>query len=493
MIVSDSLGLKRKSGPKTRLLPPPWISLSVTRKEANERPRSCRTRPTRSSEEKSWSARSEPFGPRQDHAAAPAVVRHEGRPARRVELPGPSQAPAGRGDGPGVDGRHGRREEVDPLEEERPLLGVEEREPLVDPDLRDVRLDLGEVGVDRAVESDRRRGGPLQVEAGVERRRLAHEPLTVLAGDRLLRRRRVGSRHEVPPGRKAREAAEDVLGADEAVPAPGELRREHLVAEVSRPVPVDEDPPGLGVLPLVAQRGERDPDLEVPARRRDPPRRVPEKVGRRALVAVVGDGVVRDAAGVREEEDRRPPVVPGVEDDPAVVRLAAQGVALREGGPDLGRLRVVALEGRVEEPVVVGEPGHGPHLGRDVVARVRLVERLDPGRPGPAGVAEVSVDRDGARSPRDPDLGAPQVVGGGGATKRRAGHEDQPGEEEEGTAGCHPSLDTNGRGAGFTPRPTLPGRSGPPAYSGRFGSSASFRAFRRSPPSFAIARYHSSR
>ena len=63
MTVSASFGLKRKSGPKTRLFPPPWISLSVTRKETKDRPRSCRTRPTKSREEKSWSAKSEPFGP----------------------------------------------------------------------------------------------------------------------------------------------------------------------------------------------------------------------------------------------------------------------------------------------------------------------------------------------------------------------------------------------------------------------------------------------
>ena len=103
--VSAPVGLKRKSGPKTRLLPPPRISLSVTRNETNERPRSWRTRPTRSSEEKSWSARSEPFGP--GRMTLPPPRSSATRAVQLVDpsLPRPAQAPARRGDRPGVDGR----------------------------------------------------------------------------------------------------------------------------------------------------------------------------------------------------------------------------------------------------------------------------------------------------------------------------------------------------------------------------------------------------
>ena len=245
---------------------------------------------------------------------------------------------------------------------------------------------------------------------GVDGRHRSRQKVDALSRDRFFRSRHVWGRDDVPAGREAREAREDVLGADEAVPAPGQLRREHLVAEIPRTIPVSEDPPRLGVFPFVAERREGDSDLERPAGGGDLPRRVPEEVRGGVLVAVVGDGVVLDAARVGEGEDRRPAVVPGVEDDSAVVRVAAQNIALRERRPDLPRLRVVALERRVEEPVVVGKPGNRPHLRRDVVSRVRLVERLDPGRSGPAGVPEVAVDRDGTRGSGNTDLGPSQIV-----------------------------------------------------------------------------------
>ena len=49
-----------------------------------------------------------------------------------------------------------RVEQLDPLEEERPLLGEEQREPLVHGHEPGVRLDLREVGLHRRVERDGR-------------------------------------------------------------------------------------------------------------------------------------------------------------------------------------------------------------------------------------------------------------------------------------------------------------------------------------------------
>ena len=61
---------------------------------------------------------------------------------------------------------NGEREEVGVLEEERPLLGKEDLEALVDGDLRLVRLDLAEVGVQREVEGHGVARHQLHVEAG---------------------------------------------------------------------------------------------------------------------------------------------------------------------------------------------------------------------------------------------------------------------------------------------------------------------------------------
>jgi hypothetical protein len=47
----------------TRLYPPPRTSRSATRRLAKELPISCLTRPTATNDPKSWSAKSEPFGP----------------------------------------------------------------------------------------------------------------------------------------------------------------------------------------------------------------------------------------------------------------------------------------------------------------------------------------------------------------------------------------------------------------------------------------------
>src|SRR4030081_1105320 len=64
--LSCSLGRNWKSGPKTRLWPPPpsdEYSRSVKRKLPKLLPRSCRTRATAAKEERSWSTKPEDVGP----------------------------------------------------------------------------------------------------------------------------------------------------------------------------------------------------------------------------------------------------------------------------------------------------------------------------------------------------------------------------------------------------------------------------------------------
>ncbi len=80
------------------------------------------------------------------------------------------------GDRAREDGLDGRGEEVDALEEERPLLGVEQGEARVDVQLRDVGLDLREVGVDRAVERHVGRDAPARRQADVGLRSRRSQP-----------------------------------------------------------------------------------------------------------------------------------------------------------------------------------------------------------------------------------------------------------------------------------------------------------------------------
>src|SRR5262249_34950530 len=75
-----------------------------------------------------------------------------------------SEAILGMTDAPRKDEIDRCREEVAVLEEERPLLGKEHLEALVDGDLRLVRLDLAEIGIDRRIQHKT----PMQDELAVE-------------------------------------------------------------------------------------------------------------------------------------------------------------------------------------------------------------------------------------------------------------------------------------------------------------------------------------
>ena len=112
-------------------------------------------------------------------------------------------------DRPGVHDRHRRRDLIDlpPLKEEWPQFGEEERKALVDLNLRDIRLDLREVGVVGEVERQIRREPVLHIEAALfdilppERARLPVQLAHVNRRDR-------GQQLEVPAGREIAQALE---------------------------------------------------------------------------------------------------------------------------------------------------------------------------------------------------------------------------------------------------------------------------------------------
>src|SRR6266849_7680219 len=83
-----------------------------------------------------------------------------------------------------------------------------------------------------------------------------------------LSRANVWGGHHVAAGGKVLQADEAVAIADEAVHAPRNAVREHLVPTLTRHVAVQHHAPLLHVA-VVAERAERDADLERPARGSD--------------------------------------------------------------------------------------------------------------------------------------------------------------------------------------------------------------------------------
>jgi hypothetical protein len=225
-------------------------------------------------------------GAGQDHAAPTVVLGHERRVRRRAEPPGAPDTPARGGDRPRIDGRDGRAEQLAALEKERPLLGIEQGEALVDADLGDVGLDLRKVGVHGGVHCGAGGGRPFQVEAGV-----AFDLFVVPRGAGAVRGRAglpsggVGRQHEVAAGGQALEAVEGAAPANEAAAPARQLHVEELVAVVAGVVAVEDDAPGTRVAPRIAQRREGDSHLERPALAGDSAHRVPEIVGGGVLVA----------------------------------------------------------------------------------------------------------------------------------------------------------------------------------------------------------------
>ncbi len=190
--------------------------------------------------------------------------------------------------------------------------------------------------------------------------------------------------------------------ADEAVAAARDRARMDGVAVLARVVPPDEDSPRLRVRLRVPERRERDPELGLPPLVRHAGGRVVEEVRGEVLVPVrvVEHGVALDPARVHPQLHGRPPVVPGVEQDRDVVVGADDVVPVDVRGPDLPRLRVVALHRDVEVPVVVRHPGRRLHLRRHVVARIRFPERVDDRGALPARVPEIAVHGHRTGGPR---------------------------------------------------------------------------------------------
>ena len=286
-------------------------------------------------------------------------------------------------DPPRVDRRHHARiaaayarevEEPGALHEEGALLREEHREALVHLDLERIAFDLAEVRVQGRIERDRGRHPdlaahsdfPVVVERGPPHRR---GPL-LLPGIR-------HARDQLPGGARLQlgELQRGVMLEHPLVRRQARPRHRH--AQAAHAPPEQHAHPDLRAA-LEANRLQRQADFDGIALVVQPPRAVPDPVGRRVLTTTARvEHVELHAAGIHHQVigDLAGPEGVEAEADPVV---APDVVAPRDAGLDAPRLGVVALERDVEVSRVVRNP-HLRLLG-DRVAVHRVVRRPAVGR-----------------------------------------------------------------------------------------------------------------
>src|ERR1051325_2670093 len=412
--VNLSVGVMRhwKSGPRTRLWPPPSISREVASRLTNDCPMSWRTRSTPTPERKSWSAASERRGPGRITCPCP-----RSRATSAVNAVVPARPVA----------RRPKSGEVT-VRVYTAWNGVENRST---PSRKNERFS-GKNSANRsfaticaASDSTWEKSGLSVPSTASPESGLHLISAPDVDGRRgCLVRGRERRDHEVRAVRKLLEPGQLARVADEAVHVAWQAGGEELVVAFARVVAVEEDAPGLDRRVRVAERRERDAQLERVAFLGDLALRVPEEVRRAVLPRHVAvDRVVLEPVRIREELHRGLAVVPAVHDDAAVVREARERVVVAERRPDQLRVWIVETKRRVEVVVVGSEETEISHLGLDVVADAGLEPRRHGVCAPPAGVGEIPVDDDGSRGTADREQRPGPWIGR--ARGARAGGEEQ--------------------------------------------------------------------
>ena len=343
--------------------------------------------------------------------------------------------------------RRGGGEDLLALQEERPQLRVEEREALVDLDLRLVRLDLREVGVERHVQ--RQIGGHAVLDAQAHLAQRASVPEAAGAGvERAgLQARERGQELEVAAPRQTGQAFEDPhlrqlsrdvgrdgrpdqrlglladVAADLEAPAVHPDRGSRRIAQalerdghLRRPPVLDEAPACFeqrvpGEIAADAESGGEGPAARAPAApacsappassataARSAARPPDAAAAPRRRRAGVHDGVVLHAVSVHGEQVGALLIAERVEQHRHAV-VGPPLVALRPGRPDDAGVGVVRVEGDVEVVAVVGEPDLRRLRGRGALHRTGLHEPGDRRDGRPDRIVETPVD---ARRPGGP-------------------------------------------------------------------------------------------
>ena len=367
-------------------------------------------------------------------------------------------------------------EDLLPLQEERPQLGIEERKPLIHVDLGQIRLDLRKVRIDRKVGGQIRRDAVLQVES-----RLRH----VVLDERSRGVERSGAQGghrrqdlQVAAGREIRQPFQYSHLGQELRDVPGKRRPDdRLVLALDGARNLETPAVGLALVHCrVPQALERNRHLRRPAvvRRRAgrDEERIPGDVAfgnaarrrsRRAAaprpygpalspVAQAGrvqNGVPLHAEAVHRELVRALPVAERVEEqrDGVVLRDL---VAIRAVGPHEAGIGVARTDADVEVLAVVGDVHLGRLAGGGPLDRRRLHEGGEPGRAAPGFVVEQPVDD---RRLLDPDGCHHRLAG---SVRRRPGQQQR--QDRSDTGGVRgrkqPGLQFHGSS------PPAPGSSG---------------------------------
>ena len=342
-----------------------------------------------------------------------------------AHLAGHLAAVSGVDDGPRVHEVHRPRqaENLLSLEEERAQLGEEQREPLVHFNLRPVRLDLREVGVEGEVERQVRRQPVLEIDTALGLRLLG-KPTGRRVEIADLHRRHGRQNLEIPAGRQTAHPVEQPHLGQEA----GDIARERrpddcLVLVAYLPRDLKSPPVGLIAHRRIAQAFERNRHFGGPAVVDQCAARVEQGVPRRvapwhagpattksttaaaaasaaattatattATAARVHQRITLHAVPVEREDVCALLVEKRVEVDRDGVVAEICPVAIDPVGAHHSRIGVVGVHAEVDVAVVVGDEDLGVFGRRGAFDRALLDELGDASRTLPDRVVELSVN-----------------------------------------------------------------------------------------------------
>ncbi len=296
----------------------------------------------------------------------------------------------------GIDDRAGvnhadrRLERVDPLEKERPLLGIEDRKPLIERQHELVGFDLREIRIGGERRIQRRREAEIHRDAGLCFRGLVG--------------RTIGTRRAGPCGDRGRHDLERPAFADvdQPVQATGLVEQARSIAFERHPrhlfVPIATDEalnvqaPRGGSPASIAQRGKGNGGLDGIAVGVDRALRIDHEVhGEVGLATSFGvDAVGLNPVRVEEDVIGAASILKRIEVDADAVVIANRVAPWHRRADAAGAIGRTKRE--IECPSVVADQELGRFRRRDVVAGLDLTEIVHAHRMPPDRLVQPAVD-----------------------------------------------------------------------------------------------------